>query len=149
VLATGWGGLSAVELPPNVIAIESAPHDWLFPRIKAVVHHGGAGSTMAGLRAGKPTVICPFFGDQPFWGNVVRRAGLGPPPIPQKKLSADRLATAIREALADDVVRRTEAIGECIRAEDGPARAAELIERGVNVSQKNTGSAPAMRRPAS
>ncbi len=141
VLATGWGGLSVAELPPNVIVIESAPHEWLFPRMKAVVHHGGAGSTMAGLRAGKPTVICPFLGDQPFWGNVVRRAGLGPAPIPQKRLSADRLATAIREALADAVVARAEAIGERIRVEDGPARAAELVEREVGVSRHATGVA--------
>lgn len=129
VLATGWGGLKPDAVPANVFLLESAPHDWLFPRVRAVVHHGGAGSTMAGLRAGKPTVICPFLGDQPFWGNVVHRAGLGPAPVPQRTLTADRLATAIRSALAADVTGRAEAVGEGMRKEDGAAYAVDLIER--------------------
>lgn len=128
VLASGWGGLTADALPPEVFLLDAAPHDWLFPRMKAVVHHGGAGSTMAGLRAGKPTVICPFLGDQPFWGRVVQRAGLGSAPVPQKSLSPQQLAEAIRIALAPAVVARAAAVGERIRAEDGPARAAERIE---------------------
>jgi len=65
--------------------LEAAPHDWLFPGMKAVVHHGGTGSTMAGLRAAKPTVICTFLGDQPLWGKVVHDAGLGPAPVPRRR----------------------------------------------------------------
>jgi sterol 3beta-glucosyltransferase len=129
VLATGWGGLKADTLPPNVFMLDAAPHDWLFPRMSAVVHHGGAGTTMAGLRAGKPTVICPFFGDQPFWGQMVLRAGVGPGPVPQKSLTAERLADAIRAALAPVVVAQAKAVGERIRAEDGTARAVHLIEQ--------------------
>jgi len=129
VLASGWGGLKADTLPANVFMVEAVPHDWLFPRTKAVVHHGGAGSTMAGLRAGKPTVICPFLGDQPFWGQVVQRARVGPAPIPQKTLTAERLAAAIRAALEPEVVQLAAAMGERIRAEDGVARAVHLIER--------------------
>ncbi|OWY59323.1 UDP-glucose--sterol glucosyltransferase, partial [cyanobacterium TDX16] len=64
VLASGWGGLQASDLPESVFLLEQAPHDWLFPRMATVVHHGGAGTTAAGLRAGKPSVICPFIADQ-------------------------------------------------------------------------------------
>ena len=131
VLATGWGGLdlAGMELPAGIFVLASAPHDWLFPRMKAVVHHGGAGSTMAGLRAGKPTVICPFFGDQPFWAEVVRRTGLGPAPVPQKRLTAERLAAAIAAALSPEIAARAAAIAERMASEDGTARAVELIER--------------------
>ncbi len=88
IIATGWGGLEAADLPDNIlpdsilpdsiVGIEGAPHDWLFDRVAAVVHHGGAGTTAAGLKAGKPTLICPFFGDQPFLGSADRKARLGP-----------------------------------------------------------------------
>lgn len=71
IIATGWGGLSAETLPDTIFKLQAAPHDWLFDHVSAVVHHGGAGTTAAGLRAGRPTVICPFFGDQPFWGRRV------------------------------------------------------------------------------
>ncbi|WP_338873059.1 glycosyltransferase [Myxococcus stipitatus] len=129
VLTTGWGGLKVQALPPEVFMLESAPHDWLFPRMSAVVHHGGAGSTMAGLRAGKPTVICPFLGDQPFWGHRVHQAGVGPRPVPQKSLTAERLAVAIREALSPRVQAHAAAMGERIRGEDGTERAVHLIEQ--------------------
>jgi sterol 3beta-glucosyltransferase len=129
VLATGWGGLEADVVPPTVFMLEAAPHDWLFPRMSAVVHHGGAGSTMAGLRAGKPTVICPFFGDQPFWGQMVLRRGVGAQPVPQRSLTAERLAKAIRAALAPSVVAQAAALGERIRGEHGTLRAVHLIEQ--------------------
>ena len=87
IIATGWGGLDAAGLPDSILKIDSAPHDWLFSRVRAVVHHGGAGTTAAGLRAGKPAIICPFMGDQPFWGNRVWKLGVGPAPIRPKRLS--------------------------------------------------------------
>ena len=128
IIASGWGGLKADALPENVLMIEQAPHDWLFPRVKAVVHHGGAGTTAAGLRAGKPTVICPFFGDQPFWGQHVFDLGVGPKPIPQKKLTAEWLASAICTAVSSaDMQQCATTLGEQIRAEDGVARAVEFI----------------------
>ncbi|MEM8600778.1 MAG: glycosyltransferase, partial [Bacteroidota bacterium] len=82
VLALGWGGLDLadVALPATCFALPTAPHGWLFPRMAAVVHHGGAGTTAAGLRAGCPSVVCPFFGDQPFWGRRVHALGAGPEP---------------------------------------------------------------------
>ncbi len=86
ILATGWGGLEAMDLPENILKIEKAPHAWLFPQMAAVVHHGGAGTTASSLRAGRPTIICPFFGDQPFWGGQVVRLGVGLKFPPQKSL---------------------------------------------------------------
>ncbi len=87
LLLTGWGGLSEIDLPDYVFKIEFAPHDWLFPQMAAVVHHGGAGTTAAGLRAGIPTIIVPHFIDQPFWGQRVADLGAGPQPIPRRQLT--------------------------------------------------------------
>jgi sterol 3beta-glucosyltransferase len=128
VLASGWGGLSQADLPESVYMLKSAPHSWLFPHMAAVVHHGGAGTTAAGLRAGVPSAIVPFFGDQPFWGARVAALGVGPSPLPRKRLTAEGLAAAITQAACDDAMRaRAAALGEKIRAEDGAARAAALI----------------------
>ena len=97
--------------------------------LAAVVHHGGAGSTGEELRAGKPTVVCPFFGDQPFWGRRVHALGVGLRPIPQKRLTSEALAEAIRAAVADEGMhRRASELGEKIRAEDGVRRAVEIVE---------------------
>src|SRR5690606_32543398 len=129
VLATGWGGLASTQVPDNVFVLDAAPHDWLFPRMAAVVHHGGAGTTGAGLRAGVPSVICPFFGDQPFWGRRVASLGVGPEPIGQKRLTAERLAAALRTVTGDAGMReRAAALGSKIRAEDGIGRAIAAIE---------------------
>ena len=137
VLLTGWGGLQPKDLPDSVIAVDSAPHDWLFPRMAAVVHHGGAGTTAAGLRAGKPTVIAPFFGDQPFWGRRVAELGVGPDPIPQKQLSVAKLAGAIRTATSDQGMRRrADELAQQIRAEDGIGWAVELFHRFVAGQRK-------------
>ena len=133
LIATGWGGLDVDTLPDTIFKIEAAPHDWLFERVTAVVHHGGAGTTAAGLRAGKPTVICPFMGDQPFWGRRVVELGVGAGPIPQKKLNAENLAEAIQKVTRDTQIQeRAAALGEKIRAEDGVARSIEFIQRYVN-----------------
>jgi sterol 3beta-glucosyltransferase len=128
LLASGWGGLKASELPENVFMVPSVPHDWLFPQVSAVVHHGGAGTTAAGLRAGKPTIICPFMADQPFWGRLVHQLGVGPRSIPQMQLTADGLAAAITTAVQDETMNHLAAeLGRKITAEDGIARAAAII----------------------
>jgi sterol 3beta-glucosyltransferase len=128
ILAAGWGGLQASTLPVTAYLLNSAPHDWLFPRCLAVVHHGGAGTTAAGLRAGKPTLICPFFGDQPFWGQRVFELGVGPRPIPQKKLSIENLTQAISIATTDEKMGQcADVLGEKIRAEDGIEQAIQFI----------------------
>jgi UDP:flavonoid glycosyltransferase YjiC (YdhE family) len=96
----------------------------------AVVHHGGAGTTAAGLRAGVPSIVTPFFGDQPFWARRVHELGVGPRPIPRQSLTAARLAEAIRLAVTDETMRgRATDLGALIRAEDGVGRAVELLER--------------------
>jgi sterol 3beta-glucosyltransferase len=129
ILVAGWGGMSGTNLPETIFRTEGVPYDWLFPRVAAVVHHGGAGTTGLGLRAGKPTVICPYFHDQPYWGKVVHELGAGPAPIPQWELTAERLAAAIRSAVTDEGMRRrSEELGAKIRAEDGIARAVAAIE---------------------
>jgi sterol 3beta-glucosyltransferase len=129
VIATGWGGLTGVPDDSDVLVIERAPHQWLFPRVAAVVHHGGAGTTAAGLLAARPTVVCPFQGDQYFWGAAVHRAGAGPASLSAKKLAASRLASAIRAAIDDSAVQaRTAELSERIAEEDGATRACQQIE---------------------
>lgn len=134
VLARGWGGLSlaAKVSPETVHLIDETPHDWLFPQMAAVVHHGGAGTTHAGLRAGKPSLICPVFGDQPFWGRQVHRLGAGPAPISQARLTSESLASAFEVMTADDHMRaRTEALGRLLRKERGTELAGALVERSA------------------
>jgi UDP:flavonoid glycosyltransferase YjiC (YdhE family) len=127
VLLTGWAGLLRRSLPETVIAVESAPHSWLFPRCAAVVHHGGAGTTGAALRAGVPSVVVPFAFDQPFWGDRVRALGCGPAPVPHRRLSVRRLVPAVGAALHPATAARARSLGARIRAEDGPTRAAEFL----------------------
>lgn len=117
----GWGGLGAdlVGLPEGVFMLGNCPHDWLFQHVSTVVHHGGAGTTAAGIKAGKPTIVVPFFGDQPFWGSMIQRAGAGPPPIPKKQLTAENLAEAIKHCMLPETQERARQLGESIREEKG------------------------------
>jgi len=129
IILSGWGGLQTDRLPLNAFAVDSVPYSWLFPRTAAVVHHGGAGTTAAGLRAGVPSVVIPFFADQPFWGQRVAELGVGPAPIPQRKLTAEKLADAILTAVNDEVIRQRAAeLGVKIQAEDGIAGAVTALE---------------------
>jgi sterol 3beta-glucosyltransferase len=127
VILSGWGGV-ADRSTSDVLYLESAPHDWLLPKCKMVIHHGGAGTTSAGLRAGIPNVVVPFTADQPFWGRRVNQIGAGPSPILVKNLSVENLARAIVEAESNLVIEQSKLIGEKIRAEDGVARAIQIIE---------------------
>lgn len=134
LLLTGWGGLQAMAVPDTVLVLDSAPHNWLFPRMAAVVHHGGAGTTAEGLRAGVPTVIVPFIVDQPFWGRQVRALGVGPAPIPQRRLTAEALAYAITIAVNDaGIKRRTTLLGATLRAENGVDNAVNLVKHYLKV----------------
>jgi sterol 3beta-glucosyltransferase len=134
VLLTGWGGIQALDVPDTVLVIDSVPHSWLFPQMAAVVHHGGAGTTGEGLRAGAPTVIVPFVVDQPFWGQRVRALGVGPAPLPQRTLTAAALAEAIAVAVHDTGIRkRAAALGATLRAEDGVSIAVSRIKRYLRI----------------
>ena len=130
VLLTGWGGLTRQATPPNVFFVDNVPHAWLFPRMAAVIHHGGAGTTGAGLRAGVPGIITAFVNDQVAWADRVVKLGVGPRVPGIKQLTAEKLAEAIQIAVTDSTLRaRAAALGEKIRAENGLARAVEIIER--------------------
>jgi sterol 3beta-glucosyltransferase len=128
ILFSGWSGLNKSDLPDSVLLVDSIPHSWLLPRVAAAIHHGGAGTTASGLAAGIPSVIIPFHGDQPFWGQRILALGVGPKPIPRRQLSVELLAQAIEESVNDkEMRRRAEDLGTKIRAEDGIGRAIEVI----------------------
>ncbi len=130
VLGTAWGGLTTNATDDAaVFAIDQVPFDRLFPRVAAVVHHGGAGTVAAAAAAGRPQVVCPFVADQPFWGRRVHDLGVGPAPIDQRHLDADRLAAAIGQAVTDTRFATAAArLGQLVRAEDGVRDAVRRLE---------------------
>ncbi|PVH81553.1 glycosyltransferase family 1 protein, partial [Cadophora sp. DSE1049] len=144
LVSKGWGGLGADDLgiPEGVFMLGNVPHDWLFQRVSAVVHHGGAGTTAAGIATGKPTVVVPFFGDQPFWGAMVARAGAGPVPIPYKQLTADKLAAALTEALKPETLERAKELGSKIKEEKGDETGAKSFHDMLDVDHLRCSLAP-------
>jgi UDP:flavonoid glycosyltransferase YjiC (YdhE family) len=134
ILLTGAGAGSLAPLPETIFALDTVPHDWLFPQVAAVVHHGGAGTTGAGLRAGLPSLLLPFLSDQYFWGRQISERGLGPRPIPHNDLTIEGLAQAITLMITDQTMRQRAAeAGEQIRAEDGVDNVVRLFERSLQV----------------
>jgi UDP:flavonoid glycosyltransferase YjiC (YdhE family) len=130
ILLTGWGGLKRGEYSENIFVVDSAPHDWLFPQMAAVVHHGGAGTTAAALRAGVPSVVVPFMSDQPFWAKRCYQLGVSPRPLPRKKLSANRLMRSIEQAVHDPWMKERAAdLGTRIRAEEGVQKAVDSFHQ--------------------
>ncbi|KAJ4952834.1 hypothetical protein NE237_029666 [Protea cynaroides] len=128
IIGRGWGDLGILqEAPENVFLLEDCPHDWLFPQCSAVVHHGGAGTTATGLRAGCPTTIVPFFGDQFFWGDRVDQIGVGPTPIPISELTVESLSNAITFMLQPEVKARAMELAKKIENEDGAAAAVDAF----------------------
>jgi len=144
LVSKGWGGLGAedVGLPENVFMLGNCPHDWLFQHVSAVVHHGGAGTSAAGIKAGKPTVVVPFFGDQPFWGAMIAKAGAGPAPIPFTKLTAENLAAAIQEALKPETTTRAQELGARIREEQGADVGGKSFHEFLNTDNLRCSLAP-------
>ena len=127
ITLSGWSDVKD-RSSADLLYLESAPHDWLLPRCSMIIHHGGAGTTSAGLRAGIPNVVVPFMADQPFWGRRVHAIGAGPKPILVNQLSVETLTHAIAEAESDAIRARAQAIGGKISAEDGVANAVRMIE---------------------
>jgi UDP:flavonoid glycosyltransferase YjiC (YdhE family) len=129
LLASGWSGLGKnTHISEDVFVLESAPHTWLLPQMSAVVHHGGVGTTGAGMRAGVPNIVIPHFADQFFWGRQVAALGAGPQPIPRQKLTAEKLAQAITQATTDPTMRqRTATLGQKIRTENGLSHALQIF----------------------
>lgn len=133
VVALGWGQQEAPQHTDSLYyAAGAIPHDWLFPRMAAAVHHGGAGTTASSLRAGLPTLIIPFGGDQPFWAERVYKSGCGPKGIPRDKLTTERLAESLAELAGTPTYRAAAAgISMKMKAEHGVRTAADLVEEAV------------------
>ena len=130
VVLSGWSGLRMTDLPDSVLMLDSIPFSWLFPRVAAGGPHRGGGKTAPRLRAGVPSIVIPFFGDQPYWGQRVAELGVGPEPIPRRKLTVERLAQAIQRAVTDQTMRqRAASLGAEIQAEDGVARAVAIVQQ--------------------
>ena len=132
VVSAGWArlgraGVRPQDLPAGVIAVDDAPHEWLFPRCAAVVHHGGGGTTAAAFRAGVPQVVVPHIADQPYWGRRVHDLGCGPEPLPRKHFGAATLTAALEVALAPASVEAARRLGRLVDAEDGAADAARVV----------------------
>lgn len=134
VLISSFGGLhwdskSDDSEANDIFHIQSIPHDWLFPRVSMVVHHGGAGTTAATIKAGKPSIVCPFIIDQPFWGRKLAKRGVGTKIIPHKKLTVKKLVKAFNTITSSaSYHQKSSQLGERIRLEKGVQKAAEIIE---------------------
>ena len=142
VLSTGWGGVKIPERE-DIFVADFVPHDWLFRHVAGVVHHGGAGTTAAGIQAGRPTLIVPFGGDQPFWGTRAEELGIGPRAIPRDKLSVSRLTKAfveLKETKKYAVAARE--LGERLQKEDGAVTAANIIEHELRKWLRDEGREP-------
>jgi UDP:flavonoid glycosyltransferase YjiC (YdhE family) len=126
----GWEtGLKGSTLPPTIYAAGPLPHGWLLPQCAGVVHHGGYGTTAAGLRAGVPALVIPHIADQFYWGRQIYELEVGPEPIPRSKLDITRLAGAVDELVRNDTLRaRASDLGQQIRSEDGVESAVQLVE---------------------
>ncbi|PVH67675.1 glycosyltransferase family 1 protein [Cadophora sp. DSE1049] len=131
IVSRGWSKLGADRSDPNVLFIGDCPHEWLFKNVSAVVHHGGAGTTACGLLNGRPTSIVPFFGDQPFWANMVAAAGAGPRPIAYKALDSAKLSAAIRLCLAPETAGAAASISARMKDECGVKEAAKSFYRNL------------------
>ncbi|KXX74538.1 Sterol 3-beta-glucosyltransferase [Madurella mycetomatis] len=134
LVSKGWGGLGgdSLDVPDNVFLLDNTPHDWLFPKVRACVIHGGAGTTAIALKCGKPTMIVPFFGDQHFWGTMVANTGAGPQPVPYKHLTAEKLAEGIRYCITGEAREAAERIARDIEKEgDGAENACRAFHRGL------------------
>lgn len=144
LVSKGWGGLGADELgiPDGVFMLGNVPHDWLFERVSCVVHHGGAGTTAAGIKAGKPTLVVPFFGDQPFWGAMIARAKAGPDPIPYKDLTAEKLSEAIKFCLKPETIEEAKSYGEKIREEKGTDMGGQSFHSHLDIDSMRCSIAP-------
>ncbi|HKI54670.1 MAG TPA: glycosyltransferase [Anaerolineales bacterium] len=137
ILHMGWGGLGDRSLPDHIFKIDYAPYGWLFPRMAMIVHHGGSGTTAFGLRSGVPSCVVPFVFDQFYWGKRIAELGVGPQPIPYKKLTVERLREAINIGVTETSMRqKAMELGQRIRAEKGIQNAVEIFEQIAQATAK-------------
>lgn len=138
VIFTGWSNPDCSNLPDNIFRISSIPHDWLFPQMSCIVHHGGAGTTATAFQAGVPNVIIPFLADQPFWGDLAYKLGVSPAPLNRKKLTATNLAETISLAINDSTMKEKAAeLSKAIHSEDGIRYTINIIEQTLASSDSN------------
>ncbi|XP_031105351.1 sterol 3-beta-glucosyltransferase UGT80A2-like [Ipomoea triloba] len=146
IINKGWGGLGNMTEPKDVVyLLDNCPHDWLFARCAAVVHHGGAGTTAAGLKAGCPTTVVPFFGDQFFWGGRVHARGVGPAPIPADEFSLERLVSAINFMIKPEVKERAILLAKAMENEDGAMGAVKAFYKHIPRGRLRTESSKISR----
>ena len=136
IILSGWSELKNTS-SGELLYLDAVPHQWLLPRCQIVIHHGGAGTTSAGLRAGIPNIVIPFAADQPFWGKRVHAIGAGPKPIPVRKLSVEKLTQAIVAADHTALRKHAQAIGRGLRSEDGVTKAVDFIEKCSDEFHRN------------
>jgi sterol 3beta-glucosyltransferase len=134
IILSGWGGLAktelAAQLKEQIFVMDAVPHRWLFSKVKAVVHHGGSGTTTAACRAGLPAVVVPYFADQFGWGERLHQLGVSPKPIPRQQLTAESLKNAITISVSDAVMQQKAAqLGLSIRSENGVEQAIAIIHQ--------------------
>jgi len=134
VVWPGWSDMGQMELPKNILRIDATPHDWLFPRMAAVIHHGGSGTSHSAASAGKPSIVMPFAGDQPFWADRLCRLGIAPPALSPARLDTAVLAKALSFVEKPSVVDRAAAVGRIMAREDGLSTGATMIERFLSAS---------------
>ncbi|EED17988.1 conserved hypothetical protein [Talaromyces stipitatus ATCC 10500] len=132
LVSQGWGGLGGKDVPENIFLLGNCPHDWLFQHVSCVVHHGGAGTTAIGIAMGRPTIVIPFFGDQPFWGSMIHRANAGPEPVPFKSLTEEKLAESIIKALQPDIQASVLKLSAKIAGESGNEAAAASFHNSIS-----------------
>lgn len=132
LVSQGWGGLGGTDVPENIFLLGNCPHDWLFQYVSCVVHHGGAGTSAIGIAMGRPTIVIPFFGDQPFWGAMIHRANAGPEPVPFKSLTEEKLAESITRALQPDIQASVLEMSAKIAGESGSEAAAASFHNSIS-----------------
>ncbi|KAJ5505029.1 hypothetical protein N7463_007903 [Penicillium fimorum] len=135
IISRGWSNLGEAQSDDQIFYLGDCPHEWLFQKVAAVVHHGGAGTTACGLRFGRPSLVVPFFGDQLFWGNMVASRGVGPMPIPHRSLNAENLAEAIRFCLHADTLAAAGNLAREMSEEAGVSAAAASFHRNLPIDK--------------
>lgn len=141
LISKGWGGLGgdSLDVPENIFLLDNTPHDWLFPRVKACVIHGGAGTTAIAIKCGRPIMIVPFFGDQFFWGTMIEKAKAGPEPVPYKRLSAQKIAEGIKYCLTKEAQMHAQSIANDIKKEgDGAENMCAFVHQHLKLSGKHS-----------
>lgn len=133
VILSGWGGMGDFNLDEKqIMVINEVPHEWLFSKVSAVVHHGGAGTTAAALRAGVPSIIVPHSFDQRFWGRLIYRIGCGSKPIEEKEFNHKLFTLALKEVLENNQIKiNSEKISDSLKAEDGCEKAIKIIDKWI------------------